>query len=294
MRLAEGRSTIFSDATNEKSSQLFVRGVPTLAEPTSQMCTASQLEEEAYRYWCGEMRVTPIFHRKYWELAYILQILKINGMMSNGKKGLGFGVGTEPIPALLVGSGCEIVATDLPAEDARAAGWAATNQHVSAIESLFHKDICSLDILREKCSFRPVDMNAIPNDLKDYDFTWSSCAFEHLGSIENGLRFVEESVKCLKIGGIAVHTTELNLTSNGKTVDNESTVLFRKKDFEELAQKLQDKGHRVFGLNFTYGDRPLDNYIDLPPYSPNNHLKLSLGEYVTTSFGFVVRRGADS
>jgi hypothetical protein len=115
-----------------------------------------------------------------------------------------------------------------------------------------------------------------------------------LGSIENGLRFVEESVKCLKIGGIAVHTTELNLTSNGKTVDNESTVLFRKKDFEELAQKLQDKGHRVFGLNFTYGDRPLDNYIDLPPYSPNNHLKLSLGEYVTTSFGFVVRRGADS
>ena len=37
-----------------------------------------------------------------------------------------------------------------------------------------------------------------------FDFVWSACAFEHLGSILNGLEFVVNSVKCLKPGGVVL------------------------------------------------------------------------------------------
>ena len=35
-------------------------------------------------------------------------------------------------------------------------------------------------------TFRPVDMTAIPDDLAGFDFCWSSCALEHLGSLAAG------------------------------------------------------------------------------------------------------------
>jgi hypothetical protein len=35
----------------------------------------------------------------------------------------------------------------------------------------------------------------------------------------------------------------------------------------------------------------LDQYVDVPPFSPDGHLKLLLEEYVSTSVGIVIRRG---
>ena len=56
--------------------------------------------------------------------------------------------------------------------------------------------------------FRAVDMNDIPPDLRGFDFTWSSCALEHLGTLRAGADFVVEQMTCLRPGGVAVHTTE--------------------------------------------------------------------------------------
>jgi len=61
-------------------------------------------------------------------------------------------------------------------------------------------------------------MNAAPSDLSDFDFCWSASAFEHFGSIDQGLAFIERIIECLKPGGRAVHTTELNVSSNDDTV----------------------------------------------------------------------------
>lgn len=77
-------------------------------------------------------------------------------------------------------------------------------------------------------------MNAINANLQDYDFCWSSCALEHLGDLRRGFDFIINSVeKTLKVGGIACHTTEFNLSPNDTTVASGPTVLYRRKDLDD-------------------------------------------------------------
>lgn len=266
----------------------------TMEAPVSQMCTAPQMAEPIYAEWCRRMGGTPTRHRKQWEFVFIMRALEYYGALRDGSRGLGFGVGIEPLSSVFAAMGCEIMATDLPADDERAAVWDKTNQLGSHIERIHHPQLCDRDLFFEKVSFRTVDMNDIPSDLRDFDFTWSSCAYEHLGSIEKGLAFFENSLKCLRPGGIAVHTTELNLSSNDDTLDNRGTVIFRRRDFEALTRRLLDQGHEVIPITFDTGDTELDQVIDMPPYSDDAHLKLALLRWVTTSFGMIVRRGPDT
>lgn len=289
--MIEARRTVFGKAAARNVARLISMDRATLADPVSQMCTAAQFDEPAYARWIDAMKTTTTRHRKQWEFVYILQVLERYGMLRPGAQGLGFGVGVEPLPAVFAAMGCQITATDLAADDARAADWSATDQHVSAVADLRRPDIVSDATFDAAVRFRPVDMNAIPQDLNGFDFCWSSCAFEHLGSIKAGLTFVRESVRTLKPGGLAVHTTELNLSSNRDTVDRESTVIFRRRDMEQLALDLVSRGHEVAQINYDQGSTPLDDYVDMPPYASNNHLKVALGKYVTTSFGLIVRRG---
>ena len=124
----------------------------------------------------------------------------------------------------------------------------------------------------------------------DYDFCWSSCSLEHLGSIDAGLRFIERSLDTLKPGGIAVHTTEFNLTSDTRTIKKGGTVLFRRRDVEEFARRTTKAGHEVLPITFDQGDQPEDQIVDVPPYAADIHFKLALGQYVTTSFGLAIRK----
>lgn len=245
--------------------------------------------EPTYAYWCERIHEVPRFHRKQWEFCYILQALAHYGAMRPGARGLGFGVGEEPLPAVLAAHGVAVVATDLEPIRARELGWVDTEQHAHSKEMLNSRNICEPVVFNQLVEFQHADMNRIDCDLRDFDLCWSSCALEHLGSIEQGLRFIQKSLDCLKPGGIAVHTTEYNCYSDTVTLDNDSTVLFRRSDFMALAERLGDAGHKL-AFNFDLGDKPLDVHIDLPPYAPDNHLKLALAGYVTTSFGIIVRK----
>ena len=114
------------------------------------------------------------------------------------------------------------MATDGPL----AGHWQASGEYAANKGQLFHPEMISREQFDEHVSFEFCDMNKIHSHLKDYDFCWSSCAFEHLGSIEHGINFVLNSVEgCLKIGGIACHTTELNLSSEDDTLETGVTVL---------------------------------------------------------------------
>jgi hypothetical protein len=86
-------------------------------------------------------------------------------------------------------------------------------------------------------------MNHMPNDLKDFDFVWSSCSIEHLRSIEAGTLFMETG--CLRPGGVAVHTTEYNVSSNEDTLMAGSAVIFRRRDLVAMAEILALRGHAV-------------------------------------------------
>ncbi|MGH9194358.1 MAG: class I SAM-dependent methyltransferase [Acidimicrobiia bacterium] len=96
---------------------------------------------------------------------------------------------------------------------------------------------------------------------------------------------------CIRPGGVAVHTTEYNVSSNRRTVDNDATVLFRQRDVKWLVSQLRILGHSVTDPDLRAGAGPADRHIDAPPYS-KTHLKVEIAEHVATSLGLVAEKAA--
>jgi SAM-dependent methyltransferase len=257
---------------------------------------------------CNQLKMTPLLHRKLWENAYLLKSLETAGKLQKGLSGVGFGCGEEPFPSYFASKGINVLVTDLDPATQAAEGWISTHQHAQNLDKVYKPDFLARQDFDALVSHRYVDMNAIPADMNEkFDFCWSICAFEHLGSIEKGLRFVEQSLKVLKPGGIAIHTTEFNYASDDETIDNWPTVLFRRKDFEQLAERLKLQGYKVPDLSFDVGSSPIDWFIDLPPYphdvppSPSRskyydksmnpaHLKLMVDGFPTTCYGIIAQK----
>jgi hypothetical protein len=256
----------------------------------SGLCREAHFRMPLYQYWCRKLHQVPNYHRKQWEWVYICQVLYERGSLKPGLNGLGFGVGKEPLVPLFASFDVNILATDLDLTKAKDLGWVQTNQHSDGLRDLNGQGICPDSVFGSRVSFKYVDMNSVPTDLGSFDFIWSSCAFEHLGSIRQGLDFVINSSKLLAPGGVAVHTTEFNITSNERTLDNNpSFVLFRKKDLEILTEELRALGYLVEPIDFEAGSDTLERYVDLPPYVDTPHLRLQLaGEYTSTSAGIVI------
>lgn len=256
---------------------------------TSRLCTYADLRDPTYESWCRELELPPVAHRKQWEYAFIAGSLESCGLLVEGRRGLGFGVGREPLTALFASRGVEVVATDQPRGTASARSWSRSDEFADGKAALARVAICDQSTFDTKVRFRHVDMNDVPSDLVGFDFVWSKCAFEHLGSIEAGMRFVERSIDCLRPGGVAVHTTEFNLTSNTETVEHPHCVVYRRRDIEMLANRLRSRGCWI-ELDFDSGNAPLDAFVDLPPYGAEPHLRLMLEQYACTSIGLVIRR----
>lgn len=256
----------------------------------SELCTQARLSSTEFQAWAVRIGEAPMhLHRKIWEWCYITQALSEHNMLCPQARGLGFAVGTEPLTSLFASFGCQIIATDLFEDAAKQAGWIDTNQHAANHEALNMRGLCPPELFQDRVTFRNVDMNNIPDDLRNFDFIWSSCALEHLGSITQGYHYIYNAMNCLKPGGIAVHTTEFNVSSDTATVDNTDTVLFRRKDIEEIARAITAQGHYI-DLDLSEGDGYADKTIDIPPYKHDVHLKLQLGKYVTTSVGLIIRK----
>jgi SAM-dependent methyltransferase len=270
------------------------------AQLSSKLCTESDFATDWLRYWCHELRVSPYYHRKIWELCYVAQALFADGQLQPGRRGVVFGCGEEPLPSLFAKSGAKILATDLPSEHPEAEIWRLSAQHLSAIERIRRADICADPVLLDNIEFRPVDMTTIPREFDgSFDFCLSTCALEHLGTLAQGLDFIENSVRTLKPGGLAVHTTEFTV-NEGPTIDNHPIVLYQRHHFEELAHRLRAKGHEVAEFDFAPGTGILDRFVDLPPFSNNSlipplhyaHLKLLFDGYTCTSMGIIIKAGA--
>lgn len=102
----------------------------------SQLCTESQFSTDLYKFWCTELKSKPKFQRKQWEFVYILQALHERGVLQKGMRGVGFGVGKEPLPALFAKYDVEVLATDLSPEKAASAGWVVGDQHLSLVKDM--------------------------------------------------------------------------------------------------------------------------------------------------------------
>ena len=275
----------------------------TAAEGTglvSQLCRHATLDSAGFRGWAERIREPWRAHRKLWELAFICQALEERGMLQPGRQGLGFAVGAEKLPSFFASLGCRITATDLPSDDERNRPWAESGQWVGNLEALNADGLCPESAFRDNVAYRPVDMNHIPTDLGGYDFTWSTCSFEHCGDLDLGLRFLERQMDCLRPGGVAVHTTEFNLSSNDATLADGPCVIYRLKDIESVCQRLIEKGHRVEPIDLDPGHHPLDAVVDAPPYhqwatdppTRIKHLRLNLAGYASTSIAIIIHKAA--
>lgn len=256
-----------------------------------QACTQSQLESPAFRYWASQLGEMPgMLHRKLWEWCFITQALYERGMLMQGCRGLGFAVGNEPLTGLFAKLGCSIVATDVGEEIARREGWVDTHQHASGPAQLNQRGLCPTEEFDKRAKFQEVDMRAIPRALGGFDFLWSSCALEHLGSLQAGADYVLAAMDCLRDGGVAVHTTELNCDSDVDTIAVGGSVVYRKRDLLVLAEALQKQGHRVEPFDFDLGATDADRHVEEPPYLGTPQLKLRLGPYASTSFGLIIQK----
>jgi len=267
----------------------------------SQLCSAASLRSPELRAWADRLRPMwasgdedsrdVMLHRKMWEWLFIAEALRERGLLAPGRTGVGFGVGQEPLVALYAAEGCDLVATDQPHEAAVASGWTASEvEWAGGLDQLNTHGLCPDEEFGRRVRFRPVDMNAIPEDLRGFDFTWSSCALEHLGTLGAGADFVVASMECLRPGGVAVHTTEYLVASNDETVEAGGTVFYRRRDIEALVDRLRRDGHGI-DVDFTLGTTPEDLHVDVAPYS-DVHLRTRLGEFETTSLALVITKGS--
>jgi hypothetical protein len=256
----------------------------------SELCKAKDWQTPWFQRWVNELNEPPRFHRKQWEFIYVMQALWERNCIQNGKKGLVFAVGSEPGPSVFANYGCNILATDILPDEGIKKGWTVGDQLCFGIDSLNKRGLCSTETLKKHVQYRAVDMNQIPADLKGFDFNWSSCSFEHLGSIKKGLDFLKNQLYTLKPGGWAVHTTEFNISSNDQTLDNCDTVIFRMRDLEQLVKELRKEGHFVEEMDYSLGGLPEDYEVDIYPHLQDVHLKLQLNEYVVTSIGIIIQK----
>jgi hypothetical protein len=259
----------------------------------SELCKAKDYHAGWFKNWCAQLGELPNFHRKQWEFVYIMQALWERACIKPGNKGLVFAVGTEPLPAMFASFGCHILATDIVPEKGIALGWNNGNQLCYGPESLNTRQLCDDEDFKKLVQYRAVDMNEIPADLAGgFDFNWSSCSFEHLGSLEKGFTFLKNQLNTLKPGGWSVHTTEYNVSSNDETQENNSTVIYRQRDVEHIVHELREEGHFVEELDFSMGGMPEDYMVDVEPHEQQVHLKLQVGRYVVTSIGLIIQKKA--
>lgn len=256
----------------------------------SSLCRFEDMITKEYIDICTKViHQQPIQHRKQWEYAYIVWTLCSSGKLTEGSKGIGFGVGSEPLPAAFSAMKCTILATDAPSEN-NDQGWALTGQHASSLHQLSRPDIISDSELAKFCTFKELDMNDYSSIPTGWDFHWSSCVIEHLGGIQKAIDFLVESAKMLAPGGIAVHTTEFNLSSNLDTLDEPGTCIPRKRDLDGLRHQLENAGLVMQDLVLDPGTHIYNYHVDCPPYESYNHLRLKLGQYISTSIGIVITR----
>lgn len=230
-------------------------------------------------------------HNKAWQNAAILQALHERGYLKASNKALGFGVGTERVPSALASLDLLVTATDQDYKKGKKQGWDHIGQLTKTRDDLNQYGIADGEKFDKNVEFMNCDMNNIgPEFNNNYDIIWSNCALGHLGSIELGLKFIEQSLECLKPGGIAVHTTELNVVSDDDTLDMSDTVVFRPKDIIALFYRLRLRGYRCTPLVLDFGKDPEDFNFSAEPHDDDPLLKLNVSGHLLSQVILIIQK----
>lgn len=264
-----------------------------LTHPPMALQTSPRCRQEAWgALWFqarrSELRLPRTLHRKFWEMCLVAQVYQER--VGQGGTACGFAVAGEPIPAWLALHGAEVLVTNIASDTPEAQVWAASGQHARGLDDLLYPHILERAAFLERCRWRDVDMRAIPADLGTYQFVWSICALEHLGTRAAGLQFILDAAQCLTPGGWAIHTTEFNCTSTTATLDSAGTVLFVEPDLVWLGERLAQEGIHLLPLDLAPGTGEWDQVVDRPPYPGSVHLNVEFGNFITTCVALIMTR----
>ena len=242
--------------------------------------TYRDMNTDWYSKWQRRHSLADNIHRKNWEIAIVSELLESNGVLRSGKRGVGFGCGSESLAAYIASCGPQVLATDLLQED-----WKHIHQGFKSFER------------SESLELRVVDMNWLQGEsgvgaveIEHFDFSWSVCSMDHCGSTWLTKRFLLNQMNCLRPGGIAVHTAEYTISSglprSGPTswMDWSDIV-----DVQKLCEQL---GHECANVDWNIGDTIEDHIVDLWPYTESVHLKpeVNAGRWGTCVV-FTLKRG---
>ena len=235
---AEARTTIYGKTPLRPAPFLLSTAAPTLIDPVTQVATGEQLREPVAGGWLSRLRPKGTSGPEHWRKLYTLQALRRYGMLEEGALGLGFERTPSGMPAALAALGTRIVAAfpTVPGAQPKAARLKA---------DLADRAPCSKTVFEANVSARVTSWRRIADDLVNFDFLWSSRANEVLYSVADAVQFVEDSMRCLRPGGIAVHTFSYDLAPSGRKIPSTDRIMLQQGDVERIALLLVSRGHEV-------------------------------------------------
>ncbi len=264
--------------SNETFLLKYVNRPTSRSDWKSEVISEKRFLESNFFLWMDLLRDPPRLHSKQFQNYAIMEAANsILDLGKNGVKAIGFGVGVEPIPAGLAKLGYKVLATDFLEGDI-ALDWKNSNQLLSSPEDLNSRGILTENEFINQIKFMSMDMNNIPEELNnEFDFVWSSCALGHIGGYQNGLDFIHRSVKLLKPGGIALHTTELDVSSEDSKFDFPTLSLYRESDIKALLDTLKSEGYLVehFRIDHKWKGKS-ERFIAREPWGDQPHIRIEV------------------
>ena len=174
-------------------------------KPFSKLCDATDwFDPEFERIIRAELEEEPRFHRKQWEFVQIFRTLQALGFLNAKSRGLSMGGGEERLLYAVARHVGHLTVTDLY-ESSSAWDGARTDNPDRSL-----KAAAPFAIDPSRLTARRMDMRALEFEDASFDFCYSSCAIEHIGTYDDFLEHLQQVRRVLKDDGVYVLTTEFH------------------------------------------------------------------------------------
>lgn len=193
----------------------------------SKVCDAADWFDSDFQHIIKhELREPARFHRKQWEFAKIFQALQKHGLLQEDKIGLSVGGGNERILYSIANHVKKLIVTDLYSTETM---WdcAKTDD-----PDTFIKMNKPFEVDDSRITAIPMDMRKLYFGDNTFDFCYSSCAIEHIGTFDDFVQHFNEVNRCLKEGGYYIFTTEFHFGE--ETIESPNNYIFSPEYLEKI------------------------------------------------------------
>lgn len=262
----------------------------------SKVCDAADwFDPEVQNIIINELREPSRFHRKQWEFAMIFLALQKLHLLNDSATGLSLGGGNERVLYSIANHIKKLFVTDLY-DDKTIWDCARTNNPDDFISKSKPFDVNSSKIKALRMDMRNLDFEE-----NTFDFCYSSCAIEHIGSYQDFVQHFNEVYRCLKDGGYYIFTTEFHF--GNETIETPNNYIFSPDYLERIIfeSNLSLVNHPDARLTHNKINYPIPaNFLNLIFDRENTfekklmdewpHLILLRGKYPFTSILFITQK----